>query len=298
MTTDTKPATDPVPLHRFRVPEPEAVPIAVGNFDSLGPASRADYPHRHTFYEVVLATGGTGHHVIDFTEFRLRPPQLGLITPGQVHFWRNVTGLEGRVLLFTEAFLALTPGDWHLWHRLADRSWLSLNPMQAGRVSGLLAQMETEYHSRGADSVSVLRAFLHVLLVQATRVPDGGDRPVSVDRATVVAREFVRMLSQSGQVADSVAGYAGRLQVSSSYLAEAVKTATGETPGQLIRRFRILEARRLLGSTDLTVGQISRHLGFDDPSYFCRFFRRETGSTPTGFRHGEKHQEYRNQSID
>jgi len=298
MRADTKQVTDPVPLHRFLAPEPETVPIAVGNFDSLGPASRADYPHRHNFYEVVLATGGTGHHVIDFTEFRLRPPQLGLITPGQVHFWRDVTGLEGRVLLFNEAFLASTPSDRHLWHRLADRSWLSLSPMQAGRISGLLAHMETEYHSRGADFVSVLRAYLHVLLVQAARVPHAGDRPVPVDRSTVVAREFVRMLSQSAHVADSVAGWATRLQVSSSYLAEAVKSATGETPGQLIRRFRIVEARRLLGSTDLTVGQISRHLGFDDPSYFCRFFRRETGSTPTGFRHGQKHQEYRNQSID
>ncbi|MFD0385055.1 hypothetical protein ACFQ2B_30895 [Streptomyces stramineus] len=60
----TAPA-DPVPLHRLGVPPAENPPFAMGTFETFGPDSRAGYPHRHTFYEIVHVTAGTGAHVID-----------------------------------------------------------------------------------------------------------------------------------------------------------------------------------------------------------------------------------------
>ncbi|MFD0576773.1 helix-turn-helix transcriptional regulator [Dactylosporangium darangshiense] len=84
--------------------------------------------------------------------------------------------------------------------------------------------------------------------------------------------------------------------VSPARLTEAVKAATGETPRRLIRRAQALEARRLLARTSLSVAQVGRATGFDDPAYFCRFFRREVGVTPGQYR--EKHQESGAKSID
>ncbi|GAA4909786.1 AraC-like DNA-binding protein [Stackebrandtia albiflava] len=282
MTTATLLPPDPVPLHRLCVPRPDTVPVAVGDFDSIGPESRAEYPHRHTFYEVVLVTGGRGEHVIDFDRHRLGPPHLGLITPGQVHYWRDVTGLRGRVLLFSEAFFIARPADRRIWRRLAHRPWLALTTAQAGQLDSLLGQMEAEHRAAGSDFVSVMQAFLHVLLVRATRVAGAASGGRENDGS--VAQRFSRLLADGDGPPESVREYADRLGVSAGHLCEAVKTVTGRTPGQLIRESRILQARRLLGGTDLTVGQVSRRLGFADPAYFCRFFRRETGMTPTGFR--------------
>jgi AraC-like DNA-binding protein len=84
----------------------------------------------------------------------------------------------------------------------------------------------------------------------------------------------------------SVRGCAASVGVSVGYLNEAVKRATGFTPGHLVRQAQAREAKRLLAATDLTVRQVARLAGFSDPAYFGRFFRRETGSSPGDFRRG------------
>lgn len=75
MGVATKPAgtdrPDPVELHRLCVPDPQAPPVAIGSFDTKGPLSCAAFPHRHTFYELVLVTDGAGSHFIDFVGHRL-----------------------------------------------------------------------------------------------------------------------------------------------------------------------------------------------------------------------------------
>ncbi|ADD42390.1 helix-turn-helix domain-containing protein [Stackebrandtia nassauensis] len=282
-TLDTE-RPDPVELHRLCVPDPERVPMAIGSFDSIGPLSRADFPHRHTFYELVLVTAGTGWHVVDFAAHPIRPPHLGFIAPGQVHWWRDAVGLDGQVLLFTDEFLLAHPRDREVWQALGRRPWLNLTGFERREFAALFAQLSAEYRRRDAGFLSVLQSYLHVLLVRACRVADGMALTMATDRPAAVVREFNRLVTHSGWSGYSVRDYATRLGVSVGYLTEVVKQVRGVTPGQLVRRARVLEARRLLGGSDLTIAQVSHALGFSDPAYFCRFFRRETGSTPGSFR--------------
>lgn len=275
---------DPVELHRLCVPDPQAPPVAIGSFDTIGPLSRAAFPHRHTFYELVLVTDGVGSHFIDFVGHRLGPPQLGFITPGQVHYWHEAVGLQGVVLLFTDAFLLAHPGDRDLWHLLARRPWRSLTGAGAAEFGALLTAMRQEYRQQDKNFGTVLQAYLHLLLLCAGRLPGGESPPGPTDRAAAVTGEFTRLVAASARTDCAVSGYADRLGVSIGYLSEVVKQVTGNTPGQLIRAARVLEARRFLGGTDLTVSQVARELGFADPAYFCRFFRRETGTTPGDYR--------------
>ena len=82
----------------------------------------------------------------------------------------------------------------------------------------------------------------------------------------------------------SVSAYAKKIGVSAGHLTDTVKEVTGSSPGKIIRQAIILEAKRLLAHTDLTVSQTCYTLSFDDPSYFGRFFKRETGQSPESFR--------------
>jgi AraC-like DNA-binding protein len=83
-----------------------------------------------------------------------------------------------------------------------------------------------------------------------------------------------------------VAGYAKLLSVSAGHLNAMVRRQLGRPPLELIQDRLALEARRLLRHTDETAARVGYALGFDDPSYFARFFRRRTGLTPTAFRAG------------
>lgn len=273
-----------LPLHELDIPPPEKTPFAAGSFDSIGPLSRADFPHRHTFYEIVHVTGGAGTHVVDLTERPLRPPQLCFILPGQVHFWHRAAALDGKVLLFTDEFLAAHPGDRDALADLAARRWNRLSTQDSAAVAALIEQMEQECARREPGREAVLQAYLHILIVRAGRLGRAGPAPAPLGRPAAVAQEFNRLLAASGGRDHSVPEFARRVGVSPTYLNESVKSVTGRTPGQLIRQAKVLEAKRLLARTSLAVVQISRELGFADPAYFCRFFRRETGMTPGAFR--------------
>jgi AraC-like DNA-binding protein len=81
-----------------------------------------------------------------------------------------------------------------------------------------------------------------------------------------------------------VADYARRLHVSAPHLTAVVTAATGRPPGAHVRAGLALEAKRLLAHTDLTAAGVAARLGFRDPAYFGRFFRREAGESPERFR--------------
>ncbi|WP_030562102.1 helix-turn-helix transcriptional regulator [Streptomyces aureocirculatus] len=295
-----------LPIHRLEVPMPNTLPFAVGTFDTIGPMSRASFPHRHTFHEIVYVTGGTGSHVVDLNRFTLRPPHLCFIAPGQVHYWDGVRGLEGRVVVFTDDFLLEHPSDRALLRRLGRRPWLELPDRDAAWAARLVAEMDHEYRTGAEGFGGVLRALLHILVVRAARLPAPGrplrqppPAPGSAARPASMATRFVALVSAPGTLSWSVRECAGHLGVSVSYLNEAVKSAMGRTPGELLREARVSEAKRLLACTELTVRQIADRAGFNDPAYFCRFFRRETGATPGDFRRGggDIHHDHRIASI-
>ncbi|MFI8827011.1 AraC family transcriptional regulator [Streptomyces sp. NPDC053431] len=288
------------PVHRLEVRLPDDVPFAVGTFDTIGPLSRAAFPHRHTFYEIVHVTHGTGTHVVDLNRWELRPPHLGLILPGQLHHWEDVHGLDGSVLLFTPEFLLDHPGDQDLLRRIGARPWLCLDPAAHRRTARLIAELSEEYGHGDAGFAGVLRSLLHVLLVRTARLGGPAEPAAPPGRTSAVADAFARLIARTdadGAVAGlrSVRECAERLGVTPGYLTEAVRAALGRTPAGLLREARTREAQRLLARTSLSVRQVAARTGFDDPAYFCRFFRRETGMSPGDFR---KHHDHRAASIE
>lgn len=287
-----------LPLHRLQVPLPHLLPFAIGTFDTIGPLSRAAFPHRHTFYEIVYLTAGHGAHVLDLVHKPVEPPQLCVIAPGQVHHWIDADGLTGHVVLFNEDFLLSHSQDVAALRALATRPGHAPGD-EAGPIAALLADMGREYRDLRAGYQDVLRASLHILTVRALRGCAPGGTVAARDRATELASAFTKLIGLPGGTRRSVGSHARELGVSPGHLQNLVRQATGRTPACLIRQQQTLEAKRLLSGTQLTVRQVATEVGFGDPSYFCRFFRRETGMTPGEFRTGSggKHHDPRIESI-
>jgi AraC-like DNA-binding protein len=222
--------------------------------------------------------------VVDLDERELHPPQVCVIAPGQTHYWRQVSPLQGHVVLFTDDFLLTHPGDRDALYRLGGAPWRQLTPQESGRVQDLIVSMEREHRQREPGFRGVLQAYLHVLIVETGRLYREWPAARSPEPAVTVAKRFQKLLSDPELLGSSVPAYAARLGVSTSYLNDMVQQAMGAAPGHIIRQARALEAKRLLAGTELSVTQVSSRLGFADAAYFCRFFRREVGDTPGGFR--------------
>ncbi|RFS83012.1 helix-turn-helix domain-containing protein [Actinomadura spongiicola] len=282
----------PLPTHKFDDPLIASGPpgFAIASFGDLAPWSYASFPHRHEFYELVCVTRGSGTHVIDFVPYEVAPVTLYFVAPGQVQFWERRSPLEGFIIVFLEEFLAAQYGD-----RVSPRRFLALDPLEVGHALrlepdqvdptlGLFASMDREYRRAAGADVSVLQAYLHILLVEMRRAHKEAGVGTVEDRRTALARRFLRLVSDEIMQEQTVGGYAARIGITPKYLADVVKRSTGRTPAEIIRAALTVEAKRLLAHTDLSIAQISKRLSFDNPSYFGRFFKREVGTSPGQFR--------------
>ncbi len=268
--------------------------IMFANFATMPAGAQATYPHRHDFYEILYITGGEGTHFIDFNAYPIKAGTVYFISPGQVHYWNTSDSLEGEGVGFTEDFLLLAPSDYMVlhefsfFHSIEGTPALELDAEECELVEPLIQSIAAECQENKFRSGSVLRAYLHIFLVEMQRIyavrershyatgTNGGIPTLAHHFKQLVARQFIS--ERSAQA------YADQLGVTLSHLNNTVKSVTGQSPGQLIRQEVVLEAKRLFTHTDLTSAEVGYRLSFDDPSYFSRFFRRETAMSTMQFR--------------
>ena len=279
-----------IPVHTASVMQEERVPFSFSTLRMKCGDIYVEAPHRHTFYEIIYITNGGGIHLIDFEPFTLQPPAVYFISPGQIHFWQLTSILEGIALMFNEDFLVFPStslgkvDESEFFHTVGGTPQLCLNKEQADQINQLMYQIKKEFNSDLISRASVLRAFLHVLIVNLQRYYTSNNRNEGKSNGSIVIRKFKNLVAKHFTKDQSVHAYAEKIGVSTSHLSDVIKSMTGSSPGQLIRNEIVLEAKRLLVHTELTIAEIGYNLSFEDPAYFSRFFKREAGISPSVFR--------------
>lgn len=246
-------------------------------------------PHVLAFYDILLVTRGRGTYLEDGVRFPVRPGQVFFTSPGQVRQWK-ATGVDGLCCFFPgeflEGFLADPLFLYRLpfFHREGPPAPLGLARPEIRRLTGLLHDMEAEIRDLKGDSPTLLGARLYEALVLLERWFRRAHPFPAHAIAEGLGLRFRRLVEHRYRDVHRVGGYARLLAVSPSHLNAQVRRQLGRSPSRLIQERLALEARRLLLYTDETAARIGYALGFEDPSYFTRFFRRRTGRTPTDFR--------------
>lgn len=207
-----------------------------------------------------------------------------------MHFWQLEEALKIHVIWFTEDFLLLYPSEQPLIHELsffhtvAGVPHAALKPHEADIFRDLYRQMQAEYRTVNHGQATILRAYLRILLVWIQRICIARHGTQPLGKRSALVYDFKKSVLQHFQTQHAVPFYAQKLGVSSYHLTDTVKAVTGLTPGQIIRNEITFEAKRLLVHTELTATQVGYRLNFEDPSYFGRFFKRETDKSPSAFR--------------
>lgn len=153
----------------------------------------------------------------------------------------------------------------------------------AARLVTLMGLMAEELRSNQSGSQDMVRHQLAIVAILLWRISDMAASAARPAPRTIV-RNFLHMADQQMRSHWSVADYALYLGVSVDRLTSAVQRATGQSPLALIHARLFAEARQMLESSGLQIAEIANHLGFDDPAYFSRFFRRLSGRSPRQYR--------------
>lgn len=246
-------------------------------------------PHRHDFYTLLLATEGSGSHDIDFSTYAIHPLRLFFISPGQIHAWREINNLKGYVLFFTDDFFSLryhnnVLAEFPFFNSLRHEPFMELTGQSFGNLHQLMSTLHEEYSKPKLYSDNLLRSYLNILLIVLAR--EYLPRQTGTDQGTqrTLIRTFENLINQHFRTKKHPRDYADLLFITPNYLNEVCKQTTGQSAGELIRKRIIIEAKRLLAHTPQTVSEIAYDLQFDDASYFCRFFKKETQKSPENFR--------------
>jgi AraC family transcriptional activator of pobA len=255
------------------------------------PAPAAEHSHRtahrDAHYLLVVLTAGELQLTLDFEELTLAQPTLLLISPGQVHRLRGAVQPQGWGLSFEPSLAAEATRDL-LEHQLRQPLPLAGQPIFTGRAQALLAlladcQQDAASLHTGPALQALLGALLH--LVAGLFAPAAPGAGPSATRGEVLAEGFRRLLRAHFATWKQPAQYAAALAVTPSHLNDTIKVLSGRSVSTHLQQRTILEAKRLLYYSDQSVKQIGYALGYDEPVYFGKLFKKVTGLTPQQFRH-------------
>jgi len=254
---------------------------------SVGGRGRRE-PHRHDYHELIWIRSGRGHHLIDGEPLAVEVGTVTIIGRGQVHVFAEGEELRGAVLRFGDELLR---GE----ARRASAEWLlagrggrtvRVPEGEATRLEVVLRALHGELR-RPADpqTVELERHLVSAVLLWIERWYEAGraEQREADDAEVQLYRRFARLLERDFAHRHDAAHYADELRVPPAALSRALSHVTGRATKELVLDRVMLEAARLLRFTDLTIGQVAHRVGYEDPLYFSRAFKRHFGEAPMAY---------------
>jgi AraC family transcriptional activator of pobA len=252
--------------------------------------------------ELMFYAAGEGVDRLGEFEFDVRTGDLLLVTPGIVHDASGLRTARGWAVEFGAH--AAAPGHGHAaGGDSITRLWWS-NPLLAPFVAARqgptyarfhvpaerrlrwvtrFAEMEREQAERAEGWSEVITAYLRVILIELARLAAPHTAGLRQQGETLLARVF-DVIDERYRDPLSTANVAAAVGLSPGYLTTLVRQKTGRTVLDWILERRMAAARHLLLTTDLAAEAIAQRVGFTDPAYFNRRFRRYHGVSPGRWR--------------
>lgn len=249
------------------------------------------YPHRHDFFEVLYLAKGTGFHIIDGNKYRIQPPCVFFMSPGQAHKIEFSHDIEGFIFIFTPEFYLI---DYNNPNRLIEFPFfftirqdnpplLLENESDVDFLENLFNKGIKELEKGESFSVDLLHSILDLILNTCASLYKSDENSLT-GKGHMLVKRFFQLVEENYERNLSVAQYAGKMAITPNHLTQTISQLTGKTSSQIIKAKQILEIKRLLIHTNLSVTEIATRLNFPDQSYFAKFFKRETGISPLQYR--------------
>ncbi|MFA8436912.1 MAG: helix-turn-helix domain-containing protein [Marinifilaceae bacterium] len=240
-------------------------------------------------YGMVFQFGGSGVHFIDCKKYELTGNAVSFLSPGQVHTFelRNSGGYLVRFNsnIFQQSTDNRKLYDYPFFHTTLGSSIMGL-PDEFPCLVFLLESMYKEFKQSCFKREDHLESSLKLLMIELERLYKGESSGESGQKCEISdrIRKLETLIDEYYRENRSVSFYAEKLHLSSRHLNNIIKESGCNSVSNLIQKRVLLEAKRLLLHSNLTVTEISDQLNFSDKAYFHRYFKTQTGRTPEQFR--------------
>ncbi|MCD2423608.1 AraC family transcriptional regulator [Niabella pedocola] len=253
-------------------------------YQELHGARIIEKPHKHDFFFFLLFEKGSGVHSIDFIDYQVRPHQLHLLFPDQVHSWRlgkNTSGFQ--LMISRPVFETFSDALRFSFFLYQHHPVLDLPEPVFKKLLYEFRSIKEELEQAPVQSeIVTLRTRLIAQL--ASREAERKFEDFEVYHTRPVLLKYQSLVDLHFKEQKSVTFYAGQLHITANYLNILCKRHFHVPATFLIQNRVILEAKRLMQVSEKSVKEIAYELGFSDLAYFSNFFKSKTGFAPRVFR--------------
>lgn len=248
--------------------------------------------HKIQFYLILVVTKGYYSHYVDFQFYNLTEGSTLFIAKNQVHhFTDSMKNTEGFCIGLNSEFvehnyfISDKVNLNRLYNYYIESPLINQDKMGEDSFIGIAKRIYHEFHfPDSALKSEMLRAMVHILLLKAERIKE--IRPINGLKSNWLETfcAFKNLLPDEYMEHRNSKYYASKLLVSYKFLNDVVKALTNKTVKAFIDDYVILEIKRYLISTSLSVSEISYRTGFEEPTNMIQFFKKHTKMTPLNFR--------------
>ncbi|WP_158799008.1 AraC family transcriptional regulator [Pedobacter sp. L105] len=250
-------------------------------------------PHVHSYYQIIWFKKGYGKHFVDFKAYDIQPNSVFFISKNQIHYFDSYSMYEGLLVHFNQDFLLDSENStdillkYNIFNNLDKDPFFIIPDDSVGKLDHLIGEFEREILA--VDKFAhkeYLQYLLKLFLISIQRLENIKPSNIAAtnNQNHVVALKFKQILEINFKQLHTVQQYADLLNVSAKTLTNYTNSTFIKSPLKIISERITLEAKRLLWHSDSSINEISFQLGFDDPSYFVKFFKKQTEMLPKQFR--------------
>ena len=243
-------------------------------------------PHRHAdLCQLLFVFKGQAELEIEGQRTQLETPAIQVLPPLSVHGFRFTEDVEGFIVTLA------TPLIHHLQAQLGDavHALAQAHAYSAGNdgdyLNSLFSALQGEYNGHQPAREMLMHALVSVIMVWVSRQAivrhKASQRP---QRQREYLNGFIQLVEETYRQHVKVEDLAHRLGISVSHLNGTCRELAGQPALQIMHERQLLEAKRLLTYTSMTIYEMSELLGFSDPTNFTRLFWRRVGISPKAFR--------------
>ena len=253
-----------------------------------------DHIQRLSYYSIIWIKSGSGTALIDTDKYTYSENQIFSFSPYQPFMFSAETETQGVVINFHPNFFCIhkhhseVACDGVLFNNIYEYPFIEVDSSEADTLSWIISEMEKDIQKNSLATNEAILSYLKLFLINCSRVKKKQYPEVELDPDQDEERFIVQRLKDyietHYKTLHSPKDYANLLHISPNALAKLVKGSFNKTLSALISERIIIEAKRELYLTNKTVDEIASELGYDDPFYFSRFFKKHTQTSPTVYR--------------
>jgi AraC family transcriptional activator of pobA len=241
-------------------------------------------PHQHPqLGQITYWFSGRGTYRIEERTWNFSAPTVSFVPSSVVHGFTVDDSSDAIVISISDDLLRALEAQVDLDLTRACLITGATDDPAWNRLDVLIRMVADEYRATTAASPRLISGLIGVVLSQVTKL-GGGHGLDETTPGRLLADALRRAIDRHYREDWPVSRYVELLASTPHLVDKAARETFGQTVKDMLMERRLLEAKRLLMFTIRPVEDIGREIGFEDPAYFSRFFRKRTGESPAAWR--------------